>query len=508
MPFYDDKLVSPLSIRFTQNRIREIFQDGRKVEDTIRQIKAGPGIGDYDIVLEVPFPNIEIIRWTPNGRYSGSRGHWFSYDNRRLYCLQRVAASYWPKRVGVIVEVQYSDQGGQIRKKLDTQTEGHCVSIGHAFATAAELEEWSWRKATTKAGRKGKPSKQELAAEAALAADDAKESVEDLTNARPMTAFERLMAAEAAQLQETSSQQAVQESSTQPVSMRKQAVAEPPEVAPARLVSPATPSVSHERALDGSASTLSNLIGQLLAQETAKASTAEASTAEPGVQSGDAADVAKDMPGEDMPESSCAAKQAEIFAAEPPVAPESSSAVSPAKESLTDLIGQLLLAADAEASSTEAPQETFPKPESMEQNKDDSLNGLIGQLLALNPKEAAQVSEHASEAASTCVPDRTDSEGSTPVDTSRQSLSGDSDKADLSSPSTSSSKSVKKAAQKEPPDAKSLKGQAARAAKLQQAQMAQWQVAAAHMQMAQWQQAQFAAAQYQQAMAAQWGGYH
>jgi len=175
MPFFEEKIISPLAIRFTQQRIREIFQDGREVEATIKEIKAMPGVGDYDVILHAPFPTIEIIRWSPNGRRSGGPAHWFSYDNRRLYCLQRKAAEYWPKRVGAIVEVLYADSGA-IRKKLDSQTGGLSVNIGHAFAMAGELEQWAWHEAVQEHG----PSKE---AEAAIATDDAKVSVHDLMEA-------------------------------------------------------------------------------------------------------------------------------------------------------------------------------------------------------------------------------------------------------------------------------------------------------------------------------------
>lgn len=188
MPIYEEKLISPLAIRFTQQRIRTTFRDGRDVEATIKEVEARPGVGDYDIILRAPFPTIEILRWAPNGRSSGGKEHWFSFDNRRLYCLQRIAAEYWPKRVGATVEVLYCDSGA-IRKKLDSQTCGMSVSIGHAFASADELKEWSWHKAVqlslpdlTLAVR----------AETGVLTDDAKASVGELTDAEEPSSVERL----------------------------------------------------------------------------------------------------------------------------------------------------------------------------------------------------------------------------------------------------------------------------------------------------------------------------
>jgi hypothetical protein len=176
MPIYEEKLISPLAVRFSQQRIRATFRDGLEVEASMRQITVEPGAGDYDIILKAPFPTIEIIRWSQNGRKKGGHEHWFSFDNRRLYCLQRVAAQYWPKRVGAAVEVMYADPG-QIRKKLDSQTSGLSVSIGHAFATARQLDEWSWR---SYVGQRAPPGSFVSQAEAFVQADDAKVSVHDL----------------------------------------------------------------------------------------------------------------------------------------------------------------------------------------------------------------------------------------------------------------------------------------------------------------------------------------
>jgi hypothetical protein len=175
MPLYEEKLISPFAIRFTQQRIREKFKDGLEVEKTIKEITASAGVGDYDIILDAPFPCIEIIRWAQRGRKDGV-DHWFSFDNRRLYCLQRVATEFWPKRVAARAEVLYAD-AGTIRKKLDSQSQGLCVDIGHAFATEDELQEWSWHKAVQ---LRAPPGNFALKAEACVAADDAKKNLADL----------------------------------------------------------------------------------------------------------------------------------------------------------------------------------------------------------------------------------------------------------------------------------------------------------------------------------------
>jgi len=195
MPLYEEKLISPLAVRFTQQRIRTTFRDGRDVEASINEISAGTGAGDYDIILTAPFPTIEIIRYSPNGRGAGGQGnddHWFSFDNRRLYCLQRMAAEHWPKHVGVAVEVLYADNGA-IRKKLDSLSCGLTVSIGHAFATADELDEWDWQQDIEVHERAPPGLSFATKAEAAVDADDAKSSVSELMDAPgALSAFDRL----------------------------------------------------------------------------------------------------------------------------------------------------------------------------------------------------------------------------------------------------------------------------------------------------------------------------
>jgi len=125
MPLYEEKLICPLAVRFTQQRIRTTFKDGYDVEATIKEIATVAGVDDYDLILEAPFPCIEIIRWSANGRRAGREDHWFTFDNRRLYCLQRLAAEHWPKRVAIAVHVLYADAGRSGR----SLTPGHKASL-------------------------------------------------------------------------------------------------------------------------------------------------------------------------------------------------------------------------------------------------------------------------------------------------------------------------------------------------------------------------------------------
>jgi len=138
MPIFEEKLICPLAVRFTQEHIRPVFQDGRDLEATIDAIVIRPGTGDYDVILETPFPSIEVVRWRAR---DGGDAHWVTLDNRRLYCLQRAAAALWPKRVAVTVEVLYAATDSILRKN-DSSTGGLTVGIGHSLK--ALTGRWDW----------------------------------------------------------------------------------------------------------------------------------------------------------------------------------------------------------------------------------------------------------------------------------------------------------------------------------------------------------------------------
>jgi len=144
MPLYEERIICPLAVRFTQEHVRPVFQDGRELENTIKEIKQKPGIDDYDVILEVPFQPVEIIRWKKRDE-SGiepKQEYWFTFDNRRLYCLQRCAVALWPKRVGTVVQALYGATDGSHRKD-NSLTAGRCVWIGHSLKTLTDG--WDWR---------------------------------------------------------------------------------------------------------------------------------------------------------------------------------------------------------------------------------------------------------------------------------------------------------------------------------------------------------------------------
>jgi len=170
MPIFEEKLVSPFAVRFSQDHIRPEFQQGCDIEAAIKQIKTKPGSGDYDIVLVAPFPAIEIIRGHLKG---GDEDHWLSLDNRRLYCLQRAAVANLPLRAAVEVEALRAPTQG-MRKKVNSSVGGLSVGIGHSWHSL--VGRWDWHEAV--GGVSENPAAHGLAA-----LDDAKASIHDLQDA-------------------------------------------------------------------------------------------------------------------------------------------------------------------------------------------------------------------------------------------------------------------------------------------------------------------------------------
>jgi len=186
MPLYEEKLICPLAIHFTQEHIKTHFQDGRLVESTVPEIVAAPsGSADYDIILKAPFPNIEILRW--HAPDSGDKEEqWYTLDNRRLYCLQRMAVEHWPKRVAAVVDILYADNG-KVRRKYDSTTSGRSVTISPSIKVPA-LTRWDWR---LRVDPEPDPDAA-VAAYAAVESDKAKPSVSELCEV-PGEAFEDLL---------------------------------------------------------------------------------------------------------------------------------------------------------------------------------------------------------------------------------------------------------------------------------------------------------------------------
>eukprot|EP00928_Gymnodinium_smaydae_P083714 TRINITY_DN66947_c0_g1_i1.p1 TRINITY_DN66947_c0_g1~~TRINITY_DN66947_c0_g1_i1.p1 ORF type:complete len:621 (+),score=56.04 TRINITY_DN66947_c0_g1_i1:103-1965(+) len=164
--------ISPLDVRFSQLRARCSFRDGRFLHETIPQIEAvkfesDPGTDCW--LLKAPFPPIQILETRCKVRDSSGRpkldpvtgrqiydreGHFFTLDNRRLYCLQRVAMTLWPAQV--VVDVMQlppgAPSGSRHLRKFRTLDSGCSILINDKFGTVEPVH-WSWREV---AGLRGK----------------------------------------------------------------------------------------------------------------------------------------------------------------------------------------------------------------------------------------------------------------------------------------------------------------------------------------------------------------
>lgn len=170
-------LLSPFEIHFSQTRIRDQFQDSRTVEDAIASVTWEASKGEYDDeserggkdaqVAEHPFPRIEVTRWrcklreadgSPKVDSAGMELYshderWFTFDNRRLYCLQQAATTRWPNEVRCeVVAVPGELAKTRELRKFDTRTFGNTVIVGKKDDSKEDRrgavgDTWSWRAA-------------------------------------------------------------------------------------------------------------------------------------------------------------------------------------------------------------------------------------------------------------------------------------------------------------------------------------------------------------------------
>lgn len=174
------RLLRPQEIHYSQSHIRPLFQDGKNVDDAIAELQGSEccerlprlqassdtlwedlgapcGTGEWSL-LRPPFPQIEVIQWRiklrgddgaiqidESGCELYGEKEWYTLDNRRLYCLQRVAAAKHPEEVRVPVLVVQQEEGScREFRKFRTPDRGRTVAIGHR--DSASMPRWSWRK--------------------------------------------------------------------------------------------------------------------------------------------------------------------------------------------------------------------------------------------------------------------------------------------------------------------------------------------------------------------------
>lgn len=175
-----EKLMSPLEVRFSQMRARLEFRDERSLEEAVEQIKPVEREidGEKLFYLDAPFPAIEVMKWRcklrdgetgrprvdsrTGGELYDSSENLFTLDNRRLYCLQKVATSLYPKKC--VVDIVELPPGAPTRvrelKKFRTLDRGRSVMMG-GRQDGETLTRWSWRQAVGLADDGSEPDEQD-----------------------------------------------------------------------------------------------------------------------------------------------------------------------------------------------------------------------------------------------------------------------------------------------------------------------------------------------------------
>mmetsp|Transcript_33635 Transcript_33635/g.71159 ORF Transcript_33635/g.71159 Transcript_33635/m.71159 type:complete len:346 (+) Transcript_33635:39-1076(+) len=154
---YEQRLVNPLEIRFSQPVVRPSFSDKNAVQEAVDTTHLEDGSTEFDGVLRPPFPSIRIIAWRPRLRIAGrmymAEQQLYTLDNRRLYALQLAAMQHWPKRVGVMVGVAPRLPGQSHARKFRNPTAGVEVDVGHNFSSPDRT--WCWRNVAMDVERNG-----------------------------------------------------------------------------------------------------------------------------------------------------------------------------------------------------------------------------------------------------------------------------------------------------------------------------------------------------------------
>jgi hypothetical protein len=163
-------VTSPLDVRFSQWKVKHKFIDGRSLSEVIPQVKVVRNSDKEEAAtgapwrLEAPFPMIEVVRWRCKLRDPSSgrpkvdpktgrpmfdpEVHRFTFDNRRLYCLQVAALKVYPERCVVEVLEVPAGPAENMRelRKFRTMDIGKTVMIGSRLDKVAFMR-WSWKEA-------------------------------------------------------------------------------------------------------------------------------------------------------------------------------------------------------------------------------------------------------------------------------------------------------------------------------------------------------------------------
>lgn len=165
-PTTQTEAMCPFDIRFSQRRARQVFRDSRPLSEAIGLIRVDSALKSESTdlrSLKAPFPPIQVIQWrckmrdeatgrplvdpATGGELIDAEDRWFSLDNRRLYCLQKAAAAYWPDRVMVeVVKLPPGLTRARQFKKFRTNDGGQTILMG-SRGEDEKLDRWSWREA-------------------------------------------------------------------------------------------------------------------------------------------------------------------------------------------------------------------------------------------------------------------------------------------------------------------------------------------------------------------------
>lgn len=158
--------MDPLELRFSQRKMRNVFADGKLIADSVKQVRPIRRTEEEQSIygapyrLEAPFPPIEVLRFRCKLRDETTgrplldpvtkkemfekEESWFTLDNRRLYCLQRIAVNLLPERctVDTIAEIRKERRLREIRK-FRTLDGGRSINVG-SVVDGVPFETWSW----------------------------------------------------------------------------------------------------------------------------------------------------------------------------------------------------------------------------------------------------------------------------------------------------------------------------------------------------------------------------
>lgn len=86
---WEERWVSPLSVRFSQGKIHPFFHERGPISEVLLQIQATSDFGGTTKRIDPPFPPMRLL-------YLRQQGVLVTLDNRRLYALQKFALQEWP----------------------------------------------------------------------------------------------------------------------------------------------------------------------------------------------------------------------------------------------------------------------------------------------------------------------------------------------------------------------------------------------------------------------------